>query len=167
MPHLTLTDTGSTDGAAHTSRDVSARRVDPAVPATLQGILTDLLELTLTAKHAHWNVTGPRFRGLHLQLDELAAAARDVADTVAERCAALGVAPDGRPEALTGGRGFPTGPIPDVAVVEHLLEQIESLIERATTAIEGDLASDLVSQSAVIDVAAELDKQAWMLAAQR
>ncbi|MEV6552039.1 ferritin-like domain-containing protein [Streptomyces sp. NPDC051597] len=57
--------------------------------AALQATLADLLDLSLVAKQAHWNVYGPRFRSVHAQLDEAATVARNHADTVAERAAAL------------------------------------------------------------------------------
>ena len=51
---------------------------------------------SLVAKQVHWNVVGPRFRSVHLQLDEVVDTARQHADTVAERASAIGVSPDGR-----------------------------------------------------------------------
>ncbi len=72
-----------------------ARRVSSEA---LQETLIDLLGLSLIGKQAHWNVVGPRFRSVHLQLDEVVS--RTHADTVAERAAALGVPPDGRPETI-------------------------------------------------------------------
>jgi starvation-inducible DNA-binding protein len=63
----------------------------------LQSTLVDLLGLSLIGKQAHWNIVGPRFRSIHLQLDEVVGTARSYADTVAERAAALGLPPDGRP----------------------------------------------------------------------
>lgn len=66
----------------------------------LQETLVDLVGPSLMAKQAHWNIVGPRFRSIHLQLDEVVATARSCSDTVAERAAALGVPPDGRPETV-------------------------------------------------------------------
>src|SRR3954469_22865052 len=70
-----------------------ARRVTGAV---LQESLVDLVDLHLSAKQAHWNLTGRNFRSIHLQLDEVVDLARKHADTVAERAVAIGVNPDGR-----------------------------------------------------------------------
>ena len=44
-----------------------------ATGEVLQGALVDLLDLSLIAKQAHWNILGPRFRSIHLQLDEVVA----------------------------------------------------------------------------------------------
>lgn len=60
------------------------------VAGALQGGLVDLIDLSLVAKQVHWNVTGPRFRSVHLQLDEVVDTARAHSDTVAERASALG-----------------------------------------------------------------------------
>jgi starvation-inducible DNA-binding protein len=62
----------------------------------LQETLVDLVDLSVLGKQAHWTVVGPRFRTLHLQLDEIVDASRQHADVVAERASALGVAPDAR-----------------------------------------------------------------------
>ena len=37
----------------------------------LQATLVDLVDLSLVAKQAHWNVVGRNFRSVHLQLDEV------------------------------------------------------------------------------------------------
>ena len=66
------------------------------VGEALQGALVDLVDLSLVAKQVHWNVVGPRFRSVHLQLDEVVSTARKHSDTVAERASAIGVTPDGR-----------------------------------------------------------------------
>jgi starvation-inducible DNA-binding protein len=39
--------------------------------AELQTVLVDLIDLGLQGKQAHWNVVGPQFRTLHLELDEV------------------------------------------------------------------------------------------------
>src|SRR5579875_1352545 len=79
-------------GAAMTVIDGPLTESDTTVTGeALQGALVDLLDLSLVAKQAHWNLYGPRFRSIHLQLDEVVATARTYADTVAERAAALGV----------------------------------------------------------------------------
>ena len=85
------------DMTVTTDHHPTLRHVDrEAIGTELQAILAVLTDLALTGKHAHWNVQGPNFRSLHLQLDELVDAWRDAADEVAERAVALGHAPDGR-----------------------------------------------------------------------
>src|SRR6476620_7044886 len=79
-----------------------------AVGDALQGALVDLIDLSLLAKQVHWNVIGPRFRTVHLQLDEVVDTARRASDTVAERAAAIGVTPDGRPLTVAKTSGIDT-----------------------------------------------------------
>jgi starvation-inducible DNA-binding protein len=62
----------------------------------LQAMLVELVDLSLLGKQLRWNVVGPLFRPLHLQLDELIDSWRALADIVAERAVATGVAPDGQ-----------------------------------------------------------------------
>ena len=52
---------------------------------TLQAMLVELIDLALFGKQLHWNVTGPLFRPLHEQLDELVDSWRELSDVVAER----------------------------------------------------------------------------------
>lgn len=90
------------------------------VGAALQGALVDLIDLALVAKQVHWNVTGPRFRSVHLQLDEVVTSARTHSDVVAERASALGVSPDGRAGTVADSsaiKAVPEGWIKDVDAV--------------------------------------------------
>ena len=61
----------------------------------LQGRLHALNDLQLTLKHAHWNVVGPGFIGVHEMLDPQIELVRGMVDVLAERIATLGVSPAG------------------------------------------------------------------------
>src|SRR5687767_15168649 len=76
----------------------------------LQSAVADLVDLSLVAKQAHWNLVGPRFRSIHLQLDEIVEVARRYTDTIAERAAAIGFPPDGRADTVAEHSGLP--PVP-------------------------------------------------------
>jgi starvation-inducible DNA-binding protein len=135
----------------------------------LQDALIDLLGLSLIGKQAHWNIVGPRFRSLHLQLDEVVAAARSYADTVAERAAALGVPPDGQPETITQAFTLPgpkEGRLRDSDVVQLMVESLEAAIGRLRERIDATEKSDLVTQDLLIGITAELEKQRWMFDAE-
>ncbi|MGW2640652.1 Dps family protein [Streptomyces sp. NPDC001348] len=135
----------------------------------LQDTLVDLLGLSLIGKQAHWNIVGPRFRSIHLQLDEVVTAARDYADTVAERAAALGVAPDGRPETIAATFALPgtkDGWLRDTEVVRLLVESLEAAIGRLRQRIEATEKADPVTQDLLIGITADLEKQRWMFEAE-
>ncbi|MFB7600568.1 DNA starvation/stationary phase protection protein [Streptomyces sp. NPDC056160] len=135
----------------------------------LQATLVDMLDLSLVAKQAHWNLFGPRFRSIHEQLDEVVTTAREYADTVAERAAALGVAPDGRAAtvaATSGVPAFPQGWTKDTAVVEILVRTFSTVIERVRLRIEETGPADAVTQDLLIGLTADLEKQSWMFQAE-
>jgi starvation-inducible DNA-binding protein len=135
----------------------------------LQDTLVDLLGLSLTGKQAHWNIVGPRFRSIHLQLDEVVAAARNFADTVAERSAALGVPPDGRPETVAKAFTLPApkeGWVRDEDAVQMMVEALQEAIGRLRGRIEATETADPVTQDLLIAVTAELEKQRWMFDAE-
>ncbi|MDN0200128.1 DNA starvation/stationary phase protection protein [Streptomyces sp. S.PNR 29] len=135
----------------------------------LQDTLVDLLGLSLIGKQAHWNIVGPRFRSIHLQLDEVVSAARGFSDTVAERAAALGVPPDGRPETIAARFHLPgpkDGWLQDKDVVQVMVESLEAAIGRLRERIEATEKPDPVTQDLLIGITAELEKQRWMFDAE-
>ncbi|MFE6282137.1 Dps family protein [Streptomyces sp. NPDC057877] len=135
----------------------------------LQSTLVDLLGLSLIGKQAHWNIVGPRFRSIHLQLDEVVSTAREYADTVAERCSALGVPPDGRPETIASAFTLPgpkEGWVRDNEVVEVMVESLGAAIGRLRERIEATDKPDPVTQDLLIGITAELEKQRWMFDAE-
>ncbi|MET7733271.1 DNA starvation/stationary phase protection protein [Streptomyces sp. NPDC005402] len=135
----------------------------------LQSTLVDLIGLSLIGKQAHWNIVGPRFRSIHLQLDEVVSTARSFSDTVAERAAALGVPPDGRPETIASAYTLPgskSGWIRDDDVVRLIVETLEAAIGRLRERIEATEKADPVTQDLLIGITAELEKQRWMFEAE-
>ncbi|WP_299530398.1 Dps family protein [uncultured Streptomyces sp.] len=137
--------------------------------AALQATLADLLDLSLVAKQAHWNLRGPRFRSVHVQLDEVATTARNHADAVAERAAALGVSPDGRASTVAATSGVPasaSGWIKDTDAVEALVHALSAVIGRVRGRIEETGQVDVVTQDLLIGLTAELEKQNWMFRAE-
>ncbi|MFF0593563.1 Dps family protein [Streptomyces antibioticus] len=135
----------------------------------LQSTLVDLLGLSLIGKQAHWNVVGPRFRSVHLQLDEVVTAARGFADTVAERASALGLPPDGRPETVASSFTLPSpkdGWLRDEEVVQVIAETLGAAIGRLRERITATEEADPVTQDLLIGITAELEKQRWMFEAE-
>ncbi|MEU8710281.1 DNA starvation/stationary phase protection protein [Streptomyces sp. NPDC048565] len=140
-----------------------------AVGDALQGALVDLIDLSLVAKQVHWNVVGPRFRSVHLQLDEVVDTARQHSDTVAERASAVGVNPDGRSRTLaktTAIDSVPDGWIKDVDAVRVLVDALRVVIDRMRERIEATDEPDPISQDILITLTADLEKHAWMFQAE-
>ena len=135
----------------------------------LQATLVELVDLSLLGKQAHWNVAGPNFRSVHLELDEIVDAARLSADRVAERIATIGLSPDGRSATVAAGQpfaDFPAGQIRTADVVELIGAAIDGLSGRLRERILRLAEIDPVSQGILVDVDEELEKQAWMLRSQ-
>ncbi|MET8562133.1 DNA starvation/stationary phase protection protein [Streptomyces flaveolus] len=139
------------------------------VSEALQGALVDLVDLSLVAKQIHWNVVGPRFRSVHLQLDEVVDSARTHMDTVAERASALGVPPDGRAGTVASGSGIKTTPagwIKDTDAVGAMVDALGSVITRMRERVEATGEPDPVSQDMFIGITADLEKHHWMFQAE-
>ncbi|MET9106119.1 Dps family protein [Streptomyces zhihengii] len=135
----------------------------------LRGALVDLVDLSLVAKQVHWNVVGPRFRSVHLQLDEVVDTARQHSDTVAERASAIGVNPDGRAATVAAQSAIgsvPEGWIKDTEAVQCLVDALGAVIARMRERIEATEKPDPVSQDILIGLTADLEKHAWMFQAE-
>jgi starvation-inducible DNA-binding protein len=136
----------------------------------LQSTLVDLVDLSLIAKQAHWNVVGSHFRSVHLQLDELVSTARTYVDEVAERANAIGVSPNGKAKTVVESSGLPE--YPDNwqsadSTVAAIVEILATLIQRLRKRIDETDKSDLVTQDLLIEITQELEKAHWMWQAQQ
>ena len=135
----------------------------------LQGSLTTLIDLSLNLKQAHWNVVGPNFRSVHLQLDEILITVRDATDEIAERIVTIGSAPDGRAGTVSADSvldNFPTGFHQVDQTLNLVGDQMKSAIDQLRAAIEkmGDI--DPISEDLLIGFSAQLEKHLWMVQAQ-
>lgn len=139
------------------------------VGEALQGALVDLVDLSLVAKQTHWNILGPRFRSVHLQLDDVVSTARSHADTVAERAAALGISPDGRAATVARGSGIATAPEgwqQDSDAIHGMVAALGAVITRMRERLDAVGEVDAVSQDVLIQVTKELEKHHWMFQAE-
>jgi starvation-inducible DNA-binding protein len=135
----------------------------------LQLTLVELIALSLAGKQLHWNAYGREFVTLHRHLDHLVEEWRELEDVVAERSAAIGMAPDGSAAAvieLGDLRPLEPGFTEVGQAVERLCPQLAEVAARVRRRAEllGEL--DLVSQDVVLDVVRKLEEQLWMLRAQ-
>jgi starvation-inducible DNA-binding protein len=136
----------------------------------LQATLVDLVDLSLIAKQAHWNVVGSNFRSAHLQLDELVTTARQYVDEVAERANAIGISPNGKAKTVVESSGVPEYPDNWQSVestVAAIVDILSALIERLRQRIDETDKSDLVTQDLLIEITRALEEAHWMWQAQQ
>lgn len=140
------------------------------VAEALQGALVDLIDLSLVAKQAHWNLVGSHFRSIHLQLDKVTEMARAHMDTIAERVVALGANPDGRAATIaksTKLAQLERGWLEDGKVAATITDVLDGISKRMYERIQATEEADKVSQDLLIAVTQEIDKQHWMFQAMR
>lgn len=136
----------------------------------LQATLVDLVDLSLIAKQAHWNVVGANFRSAHLQLDELVDTARKYVDEVAERANAIGISPNGKAKTVVESSGMPKYPDNWLSVektVAAIVTTLATAIERLRKRIDETDKSDLVTQDLFIEITRALEEAHWMWQAQQ
>jgi starvation-inducible DNA-binding protein len=151
-------------------RRTSISGPDSEVTAShLQEVLADLIDLGLAGKQAHWNVVGPRFRALHLQLDQLVDHVRRYADTTAERIVTLGQVAQGSAENVhlqSKLDPLPTGFIPDDEVIKCFVERLDGVCGRIREHVRTLRDRDPVSEDLLVDILGTLEEQMWMFHAQ-
>lgn len=143
--------------------DVSAEVVE-----LLQERLVATLDLQLTLKHVHWNVVGMNFIAIHEMLDPQVDKVRDMSDTIAERIATLGGAPDGTPGAITSGRSwddYATGRAPSVVHLAALDSVYGGVIADHRDAMAKLADLDPVSEDIFIGHLADLELFQWFVRA--
>ncbi|MFO7777947.1 MAG: DNA starvation/stationary phase protection protein [Nitriliruptoraceae bacterium] len=169
---MSTTDTPRTTavGAAGAVRSTLDDTAKAAVQERLQPLLVDLLDLSLTAKQLHWNVVGPSFRSIHLQLDEVTNQYRLWSDDVAERMTSVGIAPDGRVQRVAGDS--PADPAPaswthQTEVIAAMTDRIQAVAQATRTRLQGLGDVDVASEDLLIEILDGLEMQLWMFSAQQ
>jgi starvation-inducible DNA-binding protein len=150
--------------------EVLKRDVTQKLASELQTVLVDLIDLSLQGKQAHWNVVGPHFRTLHLELDEVIEDARKWSDEIAERLRALGVAADGRASVIAKHSGLdslPEGILADKEVLIRFTEQLATAAARVRAGIDRLDGVDKASEDILIEVVEGLEKHLWMFRSQQ
>lgn len=138
----------------------------PQLRESLQRVLVDLIELHLQGKQAHWNVVGPNFRDLHLQLDELVDFTREASDTVAERMRALDAVPDGRSDTVAASTTLPAFPAYEQStheVVDLITARTYAAVDTMRDVHDGVDAEDPSTADILHQLIDGLEKLAWMI----
>jgi starvation-inducible DNA-binding protein len=144
-------------------------KASPTLASNLQMVLTDLIELHLQGKQAHWNLVGTNFRDLHLQLDEIIAAARLFADQTAERMRALHALPDGRSSTVSADNRldeFPAGLTSTKDTVKLVTARLERTVQTMRD-VHDDVDDEDPTSADLLHAAIErLEQLAWMVNAE-
>ena len=144
-------------------------KASPTLAGNLQAVLADLIELHLQGKQAHWNLVGTNFRDLHLQLDEIIAAARLFADQAAERMRALHALPDGRSTTVSAGTrldGFPEGLTSTKQTVKLITARLERTVQTMRDVHDEVDEEDPTSADLLHAAIERLEQLAWMVNAE-
>jgi starvation-inducible DNA-binding protein len=144
-------------------------KASPTLASNLQLVLTDLIELHLQGKQAHWNLVGTNFRDLHLQLDEIIVAARLFADQAAERMRALHALPDGRSSTVSSGsrlEEFPQGLVSTKDTVKLVTARLERTVQTMRDVHDEVDEEDPTSADLLHAVIERLEQLAWMVNAE-
>ncbi|WP_207346024.1 DNA starvation/stationary phase protection protein [Arthrobacter sp. E3] len=139
-----------------------------AVAAILQGRLHALNDLQLTLKHAHWNVVGRDFIGVHEMLDPQIELVRAMIDKTAERMATLGVSPNGLPGALVKERTWEDYTPGRASTSVHLtaLDDVyDGVVSSHRDAIAAVGEIDPITEDMLIDQTAKLELFQWFMRA--
>ena len=147
-----------------------AFQADEQLAGHLQQLLVDLSDLALQGKQAHWNIVGPNFRDLHLQLDEIVDAAREFSDQVAERMRAVHVIPDGtsaRVAAQSALPAFPLGEVDTRAAIDAIVASIYATVGTARRIHDDVDAADPTTADLLHTIIERLEQLAWMADAER
>ena len=138
------------------------------VAELLQPRLHALNDLQLTLKHAHWNVVGRDFIGVHEMLDPQIDLVRAMVDETAERIATLGVSPNGLPGALVAGRSWDDYSIGRAHTTAHIagLDQVYTgFLASHRQTLDAVARLDPVTEDMVISQCAQLELFQWFLRA--
>lgn len=147
--------------------DIGIDESDRAAIATELGrVLADTYTLYLKTHNYHWNVTGPRFRDLHLMFEEQYTELAAAVDAIAERIRTLGFPAPGtyrEYSELTRIEERPGVPSAEDMVGDLVIAQevvVRTCREMLPLAQQAD---DESTASLVADRMAVHEKAAWML----
>jgi len=151
-----------------TRHDMDARKRKQMVKLLNQQ-LADTFDLMSQTKHAHWNVKGPNFIGLHKMFDDFVEGLEDYIDAIAERATALGGLATGTlrmAAETTRLEEYPTDVFADMDHVRTLADRYAQLGASTRRAISmAEDADDQDTMDLFIDVSRDLDKWLWFLEA--
>ena len=137
-----------------------------AIAKGLGNLLATTYTLYLKTHNFHWNVTGPRFRELHLMFEEQYNELWLATDLIAERIRALGEYAPGtyREFVALSAIAEPEGALSAEAMVSELLAGHEAVVHTAREVFAvAEPAADQVTMDLLTQRMQLHEKTAWML----
>ena len=145
----------------------TARELSASIQA-LQRTLTELQQLQLQTKQAHWNVSGTLFRSLHEQLQEHYEGVAKYADEVAERLLQVGSSSDGRAGTIVRTSRipeFPGGFVDDAQVIAWFTRYYHDTSQVIGEGIKATNDTDPTTANLLQEVQHAIDKYQWQMRA--
>ena len=137
--------------------------------AALQQTLTELQQLQLQTKQAHWNASGTLYYPLHLLLQEHYEGLSKYADTIAERLLAVGASADGRANTIVKTSGVPEIPggfLDDAQILVWFTNAYKRVGEEVNAAIKASEQVDPTTSNLLQEVEHGVAKYQWQMRAQ-
>ena len=134
----------------------------------LQRTLTELQQLQLQTKQAHWNVSGTLFYPLHLLLQEHYEGLSKYADMCAERLLAIGSSADGRANTIIRTSGVPEIPggfLDDAQVIVWFTNAYKKVGEEIRAGVKDTNEPDPTSSNLLQEIENAIDKYQWQMRA--
>lgn len=132
-----------------------------AVPTdVLRDLLAELIDLSLLAQHAQWNVVGANSDILRRLLEGARLSAVDHAHAVAERINSLDTCPDGRVHVIAALSSLPqpkVGKLPDTYVSSQFAAIYSKIIRRIRTRGLDVGSVDKMTHVLLVQIATELE----------
>ncbi len=136
--------------------------------AALQQTLTELQQLQLQTKQAHWNVSGTLFYPLHELLQDHYEGVGKYADEVAERLLAIGASADGRANTIVRTSRVPEftgGFVDDAQVIGWFARYYHVVSDEVGQGIKASEEGDPTTSNLLQEVQHAIDKYQWQMRA--
>lgn len=131
--------------------------------------LADMADLETHLRHAHWNVKGRQFYGLHELFGNVASKVREHSDEIAERITALGGVANGTARQIAAASTIAEYRLDAVAGEDHLRALTAGLAAVVEQLRKCLAAADQMDDQATADLLTEIvfdrEKDMWLLEA--